>query len=91
MGGGGLAEREGAVDDHAQVPGRDVGQVAIDDLVGAVTEEQFRSQEVADEMAAMPTPLAPAWISAVSPGWSRPNSNSASLAVPLSSPPRAAR
>ena len=33
-------------------------------------------------MAAIPTPLAPAWMSAVSPAWSRPNSNRLSSAVP---------
>ena len=33
-------------------------------------------------MAAIPTPLAPAWTRAVSPGWSRPNSNRQSSAVP---------
>ena len=32
--------------------------------------------------AAMPTPLPPAWIRAVSPAWSRPNSNRQSEAVP---------
>ena len=33
-------------------------------------------------MAAMPTPLAPAWMSTLSPACRRPNSNRQSLAVP---------
>ncbi len=37
---------------------------------------------LASWMAAIPTPLAPAWMSAVSPGWRRPNSNRQSSAVP---------
>ena len=37
---------------------------------------------LASWMAAIPTPLAPAWISTVSPAWSRPNSNRQSSAVP---------
>ena len=37
---------------------------------------------LASWMAAMPTPLAPAWISAVSPACRRPNSNRQSSAVP---------
>ncbi len=37
---------------------------------------------LASWMAAMPTPLAPAWTSAVSPAWRRPNSNRQSSAVP---------
>jgi hypothetical protein len=40
-----LCEREGAVDDHAQRPGRDIVEPPGVDLVGPIADEQFSAEE----------------------------------------------
>jgi hypothetical protein len=45
VGGRSVGEREGAVDDQAQRPGRDIVEPLGVDLVGLVADEQFSAEE----------------------------------------------